>query len=107
LNDRRKFLIESARLESLKENIPSQIGTSEVADYHSILEGLQGACGDDLAAFRISEAEMKPKLIQVQRGSFRGGPGRATYSKEKYCERTLFSRQISGLSRYIGSRERD
>jgi hypothetical protein len=101
MNDTRQFAIFSARLDALRKHIPSFIDEPKVRDYHSIVDGLQTASGEDLQHFRIPESEVKPKVISVTRGSYSGGSGRISYSDKKYCDQTYFRRQVEALWQYL------
>ncbi len=54
--------------------------------------------------FRIPDAELKPRVVSIQRGG-RRSPGRANYSKEHYCDNVFFKRQLEGLWGYIQKTE--
>lgn len=99
--DQRKFAVAYARLVSLRGKIPSFLNEQRVRDYHSIVDALQEACGDDLSSFRIPAGEMKRRIVAVHPGSYRGRSGHAKYSDKNYCDREFFERQVDGLHYYI------
>ena len=79
-----------ARLDVLRQNIPSLIDEDIVRDYNSIVHALQVASRDEnMAHFRIPDTELKPRVVSIQHGS-RRFPGRTNYSKENYCDNDLF-----------------
>lgn len=82
-----------ARLESLRSHIPSWIKQPEVDEFNSILEVLQTGSGADFSPFRISPAEVKPRVISGSRATRRSA-GYLTYSQDGYCESSLFRRRI-------------
>jgi hypothetical protein len=89
------------RLEALRQNIPTWIGENIVRDYNAIVHALQVASHDEnIVHFRIPDAEIKPRVVSVQRAG-RRSPGRINYSKDNYCDSGLFRRQIQALSDYI------
>ena len=90
-----------ARLDALRQNIPSSIDEDVVRDYNSMVLALQVASHDEnLVNFRIPDTELKPRIASIQRGT-RRFPGRTTYSKENYCDDDFFERQLQGLWGYI------
>lgn len=105
--DQKKFAVAYARLVSLRAKIPSFLGEQRVKDYHSIVDALQEASGEDLSSFRIPAEEMKPRIVAVHPRSYRGRPGHATYSDKNYCDREFFERQVNGLHYYIESARRE
>jgi hypothetical protein len=89
------------RLEALRQHVPSLISVDIVRDYNAIVLALQASAQDEnMVHFRISDTELKPRVVSVQRAG-RRSPGRINYSKENYCDRDLFRRQIEGLWGYI------
>jgi len=89
------------RLDALRQNIPSLISEAIVRDYNAIVHALQVASRDEnMVHFRIPEAELKPRVVSVQKGS-RRFPGRTNYSKDNYCNSDLFERQVQGFWGYI------
>ena len=94
-----------ARLDVLRQNIPSLIDEDIVRDYNSIVHALQVASRDEnMVHFRIPDTELKPRVVSIQHGS-RRFPGRTNYSKENYCDNDLFERQLQGLWGYIQKTE--
>jgi len=61
------------RLDALRNNIPNWIDEERVKEYHSIVEALEAASGEDLAAFPIPESEMKFAVCSPALGSSVGG----------------------------------
>jgi len=89
------------RLEALRQNIPTWIGENVVREYNAIVHALQVASHDEnMVHFRIPDAEIKPRVVSVQRAG-RRSPGRTNYSKDNYCDSGLFRRQIQALWEYI------
>ena len=89
------------RLEALRQNIPTWIGENIVRDYNAIVHALQVASHDEnMVHFRIPDAEIKPRVVSVQRAG-RRSPGRTNYSKDNYCDSGLFRRQIQAFWEYI------
>ncbi len=102
--DDKRFSVAWARFDALRRNIPPWLKTEQVAEYHSIVDDLQEASGEDLSAFRIPDDQIKPRITAVTRGTIRS-PGRAFYSKDAYCDDNFFARQVSALATYIQSLE--
>ena len=92
-----------ARFEGFRKNIPSFIRESVVTEYHSIVDDLASATGEDLTAFKIRPDEVKHNVISVRRGPYGGGPGSRTYSSDKYCDDDRFQAQVDALSEYLES----
>lgn len=89
------------RLEALRQNVPSLISEAIVRDYNSIVLALQAASQDaNMVHFRIPDIELKSRVVSVQRAG-RRSPGRINYSRDNYCDRDLFRRQLEGLWGYI------
>jgi hypothetical protein len=107
--DHKRWKIARSRLHALRDHLPHYPGQMEVSDYHSIIDALETASGEELSEFRISLDSMKPRATNIQIGS-RHSPGRTTWSKEVYADSAFFKRQVDGLSRYVqnveGSEER-
>lgn len=81
-----------ARLKALKEHVPGpHVDPKYVAEFHQVLDLLEQASGVSLASFRIPASEIKPVITSVRRG------GGATYSKEPYCDRSLFDMRVDGV----------
>ncbi len=90
-----------ARLDALRQNIPSSIDEDVVRDYNSMVQALQVASHDEnLVHFRIPDTELKPRIVSIQMGTRRFS-GRTNYSKENYCDDDIFERQLQGLWSYI------
>jgi pyrimidine deaminase RibD-like protein len=100
--DHKKFTAAYARLASLRNNMPSYVDEQRAKDYHSIVESLQQASGDDLSSFLIPADEMKRDIIASSPAGFRGrARGRIVYSDKKYCDRDFFARQVEALYLYL------
>ena len=93
------------RLEALRQNVPSLIDEAIVREYNAIVLALQAASHDEnMVHFRIPDAELKPRVVSVQRAG-RRSPGRINYSQGNYCDSNLFKRQLEGLWGYIQKTE--
>jgi hypothetical protein len=92
-----------ARFEGFKKNIPSFLRENLVTEYHSIVDDLAAATGEDLAAFEIGADEVKHKVIGSRRGPYGGGRGSVTYSSDKYCDDDRFQAQVDALAEYLES----
>jgi hypothetical protein len=92
-----------ARFEGFKKNIPPSIREGVVNEYHSILDALATALGDDLSLFKIRPDELKHKVVSVRPGPYGGGRGSATYSADRYCDDSRFQGQIDSLAHYLES----
>jgi hypothetical protein len=101
--DERNLLKALARFDGFRKNIPPSIREGVVNDYHSIVDAIASAAGDDLAAFKIPPDELKHKVIGARRGSYRGGAGSVAYSSDKYCDDSRFQSQIDSLAEYLES----
>ena len=77
--DDKRFSVAWARFDALRRNIPPWLKTEQVAEYHSIVDGLQEASGEDLSAFRIPDDQIKPRITAVSRGAIPAtlAPGRS------------------------------
>jgi hypothetical protein len=73
--DDRQFRVARARFDALRRNIPLSLKKEDVAEYHSILDALQTATGEDLSAFRIPNDQFKKRITGATRATMRS-PGR-------------------------------
>jgi hypothetical protein len=94
--------------------MPDSIPEQTVTEYHSILDELQRISGEDLSSLRISPEDVKPRIDEAGSQSWeqagrtsvrtatygRPGSGGATYSKTRYCDGNLFTRQVNALWNY-------
>lgn len=92
-----------ARFEGFRKNIPSRIRESVVNDYHSIVDALTVATGEDFAPFRIRTEEIKHEVVGVRPAPYGGGRGSVTYSSDRYCDDSLFQGRIDSLAEYLES----
>jgi hypothetical protein len=100
-NHEGQWNVNIVRLEALRQNVPSLIGVDIVRDYNAIVLALQVASQDEnMVHFRIPDTELKPRVVSVQRAG-RRPPVEINYSKDNYCDRDLFRRQLEGLWSYI------
>lgn len=99
--DERKWRLAVAHFEAIRSNVPGYVGESFVDDYHAALDEMAAASGEDFDSFRVPTAELKPRVVSVQLGSYRGGRGRTNYSKNNYCDSNLFQRKIDALTAYL------
>jgi hypothetical protein len=97
-----------ARLEAYGANLPRSVDQQRVAEYHSLVDALEAASGEDLSSSRIPASEMKRKVVSVRPGSryFRGPDGRprqgrTQYSDEPFCNEGFFKRRVDGLWNYV------
>ena len=104
MRDEKKWALAWVRFDALRRNIPRSISKDRVDEYHSILEALHAATGEDLSPFRIPDGELKPLVVAMRYGT-RRHPGSVSYSDEKYCDVAFFARQIEGVSSYIAALE--
>jgi len=93
-----KILRAYTRLVALKENLLSRHDIHEkyIKDYHEIVDVLSSEAHTSLGEFRIPAHEIKPILT--------GGnylTGEKFYSKDNYCERTLFLSKLDALLSYF------
>jgi hypothetical protein len=98
----KKLVLAEARLHAYRNTLPNGPDQAQVAEYHGILDTLAEASGEDLADFRIPEAQMRKIVTSFTRGSWRTAP-RKTYSDKLYCESGYFKRQVDGLASYMDS----
>ncbi len=97
MRDNKQWDVAWAQIAALRNNIPSEINEVRVNEYHSILDAFQLASDSaaNLHSFRVSASEMKPKVTSFRKGT-RRLPPITRYSKEKYCKREYFVRQVEG-----------
>jgi hypothetical protein len=101
--DERTLTLALARFDGFKKNIPPSIREAVVNDYHSIVDALAAATGEDLALFKIRPDELKHKVVGVRPAGYGGGRGSTTYSSDKYCDSSRFQGQIDSLAEYLES----
>jgi len=95
------YEVNLAGLDALRQKMPALIDEAMVRDYNAIVHALQVASHDEhLVEFRIPHSELKPRVVSAVRGT-RRRPGHVNYSKDNYCDRGLFVRQVSALWTYI------
>jgi hypothetical protein len=95
--DQTKWRLASAQFNALREHIPRRVDAVLVSKYHTIVDLLEAATGDDLSLFRIHSSELAPVILSLQRGS----PGSAQYSREKYCDDHFFKRHVDDLAAHL------
>ncbi len=100
MHDYKKWNLAAARFVGFANNTPNTVNENRVNEYHSIIDALQEASGENLSAFRISAEELRPKTIRGQVGLI-GYPRHTEYSAEKYCDNGYFARQLHGLAGYL------
>jgi len=101
MRDERKWRLAVAEFQAIRANVPGFIPEAFVNDFHAVLDRMAAASDEDFDAFRIPAAELKPRVVSFQLGSFRGGPGRKQYSNGNFCDSNLFQRKIDGLTAYL------
>lgn len=104
MRDHKQWAIAYAQLDALRKNIPAWIDEGEVHRYHSVLDSLAAASGEDLAAFHIPTTELKPKVNSWRMGT-RRAPAEVNYSEKNYCDDDYFKRQVQGVWQYIQTLE--
>jgi hypothetical protein len=107
--DERKLSQALSLLDGFRKNVPPFIREDVVDRYHSIVDSLAEATGEDLSAFKIPPQDVKPKVVATRRRSFSGRPGSARYSTDRYCDDSRFQSQLDSLATYLestGHRER-
>jgi hypothetical protein len=100
MRDERKWKLGLVQFQALRANIPTLVSEKLVQEYHAVLDLLDAASEERLDAFRVPQAELKPRVTGGQIGSYRH-PGRTFYSKDNFCDSNLFKRKIDSLSRYL------
>jgi len=90
-----------ATFESFRSHLPKSWNQSEVGRFNKIVNDLEDAYAVDLSTFRIEDAEMKPRLIQVSRIGVSGHRRAPVYSDEKYCDEQVARRKIDGIVFYF------
>jgi hypothetical protein len=102
MDDDRKWHLAWAQLDAFSNNLPHTITEKHVAEFHAILDLLHEASGEEVSAFRIPDDEVRATPTSVRRQSYSGRiPGHVTYSKEKYCDRSLMLRRIEAVRGYF------
>jgi hypothetical protein len=85
-----------ARLSALRKNIPQSPNESVVESYNSIVRGFEKELeNSEIADFLIPDTEVKPSVVSFVPG------GRVNYSKTKYCDKGVFTRQVEGVWAYL------
>ena len=69
MDDYKKWNLAAARFVGFANNVPNIVNENRVNEYHSIVDALQEASGENLSAFRISAEELKQKTIRGQVGA--------------------------------------
>lgn len=100
MNNDRKWQLAWAKFDAFKENLPSWIGESDVAEFHSILDLLQESSGEDTSPFRIPVDAINPRITSKRFGG-RRHPSRTTYSNKKYCDDDVMRRKIAEVENYF------
>lgn len=91
-----------ARFQALQSHPPSSGSEGEVSQFHEIVSALEKAYGLDLSAFRIPDAEMKPRIISSQRAPYSGRfPARRRVSDRRSCDIQFLLRQMDGIALYF------
>lgn len=101
--DERSLTQDLARFNGFRKNIPPAIRENVVNEYHSIVDALATATGEDLTPFKIRPDELKHKVVGARRGPFSGGRGSVTYSSDRYCDDSRFQAQVDSLAEYLES----
>jgi hypothetical protein len=75
-----------------------------VAQFHEIVTALEEAYAVDLSAFRIPDAEVKPRIVGVSPAPRSGRfPARRQMSDRRYCDEQFALRQMEGIVFYFQS----
>jgi hypothetical protein len=93
----RKWHLAWAKLDAFSKDLPTSILEKHVAEFHTILDLLNEALGEDVSPFRIPSEEVKPIVTSF----IMGKPRSATYSREKHCDRNLLVRRINEVRSYF------
>ena len=101
--DERSLTQALARFDGFRKNIPPGIRENVVNEYHSIVDALATATGEDLTPFKIRPDELKHKVVAARRAPFSGGRGSVTYSSDRYCDDSRFQAQVDSLAEYLES----
>ena len=101
MRDEKKWRLAVAEFQAMRANVPGFIPEAFVNDFHAVLDKMAAASEEDFDTFRIPAADLRPRVVSFQLGSYRGGPGRKQYSRENFCDSNLFQRKIDGLTAYL------
>jgi hypothetical protein len=102
MDDDRKWHLAWAQLDAFSKNLPTYVEEKHVVEFHSLLNLLHEATGEDVSPFRIPDNEVKPKPTGALRPSYSGrSPGAIAYSTKKYCDRDLMLRKIDAVYGYF------
>ncbi len=101
MRDERKWQLAVAEFKATRANVPGLISEAFVNEFHAVLDRMAAATEEDFDTFRISAADLKPRVVSIQRRSYRGRSSRPQYSREKFCDRNLFQRRIDALAAYL------
>lgn len=87
-----------ARLTALKNNLPeNSVSRKYVDEFNSITVGLEEISNETLKEFKISESEIKPRLLSW---NYLTG-GEKKYSSEHYCQKEYLLMKIDGVLGYF------
>ena len=87
-----------ARFEALRNHPPPFWDEAGVSQFHDIVAALEDVYGIDLSAFRIPNADVKPRVVQVSRAPYSGRfPARKRMSEKRYCEGHIVRRHMEGI----------
>jgi hypothetical protein len=93
-----------ARFQALRSNSPNWWDERDVSQFHEIVSALEGAYAVNLSSFRIPNAELKPRIVGVQRAPRSGRfPARRQMSDKRYCNEQFARRQMEGIALYFQS----
>ncbi|MGP8173055.1 MAG: hypothetical protein ACLP7O_00750, partial [Terracidiphilus sp.] len=91
-----------ARFQALQSHPPSSGDEGEVSQFHEIVSALEEAFNVDLSSFRVSDAEMKQRIVSPRRASYSGRfPARKQLSDKRFCNVHFLQRQIDGIAIYF------
>jgi hypothetical protein len=100
--DEKVLRIALARFSAFRSHLPQLVSEKHVAEYHSIVDAVVTATGDDAPnQFKIPAEEVSFKQIGSRPGGFRGAGRHIIYSSEKRCDTGRFERQVNGLANYL------
>lgn len=104
--DKQKAIIATNLIIALRNNLPDsrEIKDVYVNDYHSNVYILEVETGLSLAQFRVPYDRINPKLTSLWPAipAF-GQKAGVTYSKDKYCEKSLLLSKMDALISYLNS----
>jgi hypothetical protein len=87
-----------ARLDSLRRNLPEQPTEAEVQSFNTMVHELALLLGaDELDHFQIADSELHRNFLIWT------PPSEPVYTDDRYCDATVFKRQVEGLWTYLES----